>query len=132
MTYSIREAIAGFRRAPLLTGLSAGMVALALFVVGLFSLVAHNLRLALEEVESRVEVVVYLRDGADLNAVGEAEDDLRRLPEIRSTRYVSKDEALEQLRKAISLVEETKRYPEVVDLANAEIVRLEAAAPVEN
>ncbi len=93
MTYSVREALAGFRRAPLLTGLSAGMVALALFVIGLFSLVAHNLRLALDEVESRVEVVVYLRDGADLNDVGEAEDELRRLPEVRSVRYVSKDEA---------------------------------------
>lgn len=96
MTYSLREAVAGFRRAPLLTGLSAGMVALALFVIGLFALVAHNLRLALDEVESRVEVIVYLRDGANLNDVGEAEDELRRLPEVRSVRYVSKDEAAER------------------------------------
>jgi cell division transport system permease protein len=99
MSYSLREAISGFRRAPLLTGLSAGMVALALFVIGLFSLVAHNLRIALEEVESRVEVVVYLRDGADLNEVGEAEDDLRRMPEVRSVRYVSKEQAVEKLRE---------------------------------
>lgn len=42
------------------------------------------------------------------------------------------DEALEQLRKAIALVEETKRYPEVVDLATAEITRLEAEVPAEN
>ena len=42
------------------------------------------------------------------------------------------DEALEQLRKAIALVEETRRYPEVIDLANAEIARLKAEAPAEN
>ena len=42
------------------------------------------------------------------------------------------DEALEQLRKAIALVEETKRYPEVVDLATAEITRLESGTSAEN
>jgi cell division transport system permease protein len=98
MAYSVREALAGFRRAPLLTGLSAGMVGLAIFVVGLFGLVAHNLRLAVSQVESRVEVVAYLRDGADLNAVGEAQDQLRRMPEVLSIGFLSKADALEKAR----------------------------------
>jgi cell division transport system permease protein len=98
MAYSVREALAGFRRAPLLTGLSAGMVGLAIFVVGLFGLVAHNLRLAVSQVGSRVEVVAYLRDGADLNAVGEAQDQLRRMPEVLSIGFLSKADALEKAR----------------------------------
>lgn len=98
MGYSVREALAGFRRAPLLTGLSAGMVGLAIFVVGLFALVAHNLRLAVSQVESRVEVVAYLRDGADLNEVGEAQDELRRMPEVLSVGFLSKADALEKAR----------------------------------
>jgi cell division protein FtsX len=60
MANPLQEAIAAIRRTPLLTGLSALMVGLALFVVGLFGLAAHNLRMALEEVEERVEVVAYL------------------------------------------------------------------------
>ena len=62
--YAFREALAAFRRAPVLTGLSSAMVGMALFVVGLFGLATYNLRLALTAIEERVEVVVYLRDDA--------------------------------------------------------------------
>ena len=64
MLYTIREAFIAFKRAPLLTGLSAAMVGLALFVVGLFGLATYNVRLYLETLEERVEVVAYLRDDA--------------------------------------------------------------------
>lgn len=94
MPYTLREAFAAFRRAPVLTGLSAMMVALALFVVGLFGLVAHNLRLALATVEQRVEVVAYLRDGTSSAAVDEARRQLEALDGVEEVRYVSKDEAL--------------------------------------
>ena len=72
------------------------MVGLALFVVGLFSLAAHNLRLALATVEERVEVVAYLRDDirqVDLDAVTET---LETLPGVEEVRYFSKAEALER------------------------------------
>lgn len=94
MPYTLREAFAAFRRAPVLTGLSAMMVALALFVVGLFGLVAHNLRVALATVEQRVEVVAYLRDGTPSAAVEEARGQLEALDAVEEVRYVSKDEAL--------------------------------------
>ena len=64
MTYALREAMKAFRRAPVLTGLSATMIALSLFVVGLFGLVAHNVRQHIEKLESRVEIVAYLLDDA--------------------------------------------------------------------
>ena len=51
--YAIREALAAFRRAPVLTGLSAAMVGLALFVVGLFALASYNLHLALSAIEEQ-------------------------------------------------------------------------------
>ncbi len=46
--YTIRETLIAFRRAPLLTGLSAAMVGLALFVVGLFGLATYNVQLNLQ------------------------------------------------------------------------------------
>ena len=54
MLYTIRETLIAFKRAPLLTGLSATMVGLALFVVGLFGLATYNVRLYLETLEERV------------------------------------------------------------------------------
>jgi cell division transport system permease protein len=94
--YALREALAAFRRAPVLTGLSAAMVGLALFVVGLFSLAAYNLRLALSSIEERVEIVVYLRDDARQSEIDLALGELADIGEVARVRYVSKREALER------------------------------------
>lgn len=101
MSPSIREALAGFRRAPVLTGLAAAMVGLALFVVGLFGLSAHNLEVALSRLEERVEVVVYLRDGTLSREVDRATAELLATPAVAEVRYVSKEEALEAAREEL-------------------------------
>jgi len=99
MTYALREAVAAFRRAPVLTGLAAGMVGLAIFVVGLFGLAAHNLTEALHEVEERVEVVLYLRDGVSNQEIELAHSELASLPEVQEVAFVSKQAALENARR---------------------------------
>lgn len=99
MSYAFREALAAFRRAPLLTGLASAMVGLALFVVGLFALAAFNLREALDRVESRVEVVAYLRDDARTPEIDRIRQELGGLPEVDEVRFVSKEAALEQARR---------------------------------
>lgn len=97
--YALREAIAAFRRAPVLTGLSGAMVGLALYVVGLFTLATYNLQLALSAVEERVEIVAYLRDDARQSEIDLAQSELGKLPEVQAVRYVSKRDALAQARK---------------------------------
>ncbi|MEX0980179.1 MAG: permease-like cell division protein FtsX [Gemmatimonadota bacterium] len=94
MGHAIRESVGSFQRSPLLLWLSAAMVALALFVVGLFSIAAFNLKLALEAIEERVEVVVYVRDDARGENVLLMEEELALLPEVESIRFVSKEAAL--------------------------------------
>ncbi|HEX9108180.1 MAG TPA: permease-like cell division protein FtsX [Longimicrobiales bacterium] len=101
MPYSLREALAAFRRAPALTGLSAAMIALSLFIVGLFGIVAFNIRRAIERVESRVEVVAYLRDDASSNAVQLAQKDIEAFPEVQRVYYISRDDALEAARREL-------------------------------
>lgn len=96
MAGPIREAFSAIRRSPLLTGLSALMVGLALYVVGLFALAAHNLRVGLTTIEERVEVVVYLRDDirqVDLDAITET---LATLPGVQGVQHLTKAEALER------------------------------------
>lgn len=94
--YAVREALGAFRRAPVLTGLSAAMVGLALFVIALFGLAAYNLRLALASIEARVEVVVYLRDDARQSEIDLIQAELADIGEVAGVRYVSKREALER------------------------------------
>jgi cell division transport system permease protein len=94
MPYALREALAAFRRAPLLTLLSVVAIAFSLFVVGLFGLTAYNISQAVRGVEEKVEVVAYLRDHVTPAQVAVAIEELRRLPEVADARHVTKTEAL--------------------------------------
>jgi cell division transport system permease protein len=121
--YALREAAAAFRRAPVLTGLAAGMVGLALFVLGLFGLVTHNLQTTLDAVEERVQVVAYLREGATTGEVDAGLDELRSLPEVRTVVYVSKAQALEDARA---------EFPEFGDIfGDVEVNPLPASLEIE-
>lgn len=103
---TIREALAAIRRAPVLTGLSAAMVALALFVVGLFAVATYNLHQALAQVEERVEVVIYIHDDVREAELRLLEEDMLGLPEVQGVRHVSKEEALNRARTDLPEFEE--------------------------
>jgi len=90
----VREAVAGIRRAPLLSGLSIAAIGLSLLVIGLFALAAHNVDMTLADVESRVEVVAYLYEGASDEQVALAQAEITSFPEVDEVVYVSKVEAL--------------------------------------
>jgi cell division transport system permease protein len=121
--HAIREAVAAIRRAPLLTALSAAMVALALFVVGLFAVATYNLHEALSRVEERVEVVVYVRDDVLESELQLLEEDLLDMEEVLGVRYLSKDDALAQAREDLPEFEEL--------FVNLEVNPLPASVEVE-
>lgn len=103
----LREALAAFRRAPLLGGLSVMAIGLSLFIVGLFALTTYNIEAALSGVEERVEVVGYLTEDASPDQVRLARTEIARSPEILEVRYVSKSEAL---------LEASRELPEFSDV----------------
>lgn len=98
MLRSVRESLAGFKRAPLLTGLSVAMIALSLFVVGLFGVAAYNIQVVLDQVESRVEVVAYLRDDVRTDQVDALHAELMAMPHVRDVFHISRRQALELAR----------------------------------
>lgn len=102
MRLALREALLGFRRSPLLSGLSITTIAFALFVVGLVALVALNLQAALEHIEERVEIVMYLRHGTPVEVVTTAIGDIQSFPEVDSVTYVSEDQALARARRELT------------------------------
>lgn len=101
MTLTVREALLAFRRAPLLSALSVTTIAFSLFVLGLFGLVAINLREALRGVAERVEIVAYLLPGTPIETVTTAEQDIESFPEVASADYVSEDSALARARREL-------------------------------
>jgi cell division transport system permease protein len=89
------------------------MVGLALLVLGLFSLVAYNLRQALTAVEERVEVVVFLREGARTVDVDATIETLRAIPGVEAVIHVSKEEALQRALTELPEIQEVSSDLEV-------------------
>jgi cell division transport system permease protein len=96
-----REALLSFRRAPLLSVLSVTTIAFSLFTVGLFGLVAVNLREALRGIEERVEIVGYVFRGTPAETIAIATQDIAAFPEVSDVSYVSEEEALRQARSEL-------------------------------
>jgi cell division transport system permease protein len=101
MSYALREALAAFHRAPVLTTLSAAMIGLSLFVVGLFGMGAHNIHRVLDQIESRVEIVAYLQDDVRADAAELMLAEIRSFPEVANASFISREAALEAARKQI-------------------------------
>ena len=93
-----REALLSFRRAPLLSALSITTIGFSLFTVGLFGLVAINLREALRGIEERVEIVAFVLRGTPAETITLATQDIAAFPEVQDVSYVTEEQALERAR----------------------------------
>ncbi len=93
-----REALLSFRRAPLLSALSITTIGFSLFTVGLFGLVAINLREALRGIEERVEIVAFVLRGTPAETITLATQDIAAFPEVQDVSYVSEEQALARAR----------------------------------
>ena len=96
MRLLLREALQSFRRAPLLSVLSITTIAFSLFTIGLFGLVAINMRQALREVGTRVEVVAYILRGTPLESITVAAQDISAFPEVLAVDYIDEEQAMAQ------------------------------------
>lgn len=101
MKLAVREAMLGFKRAPLLSALSITTIAFSLFAFGLFSLVALNIRNTLSALESRVEIRAFLADSTSAEAIALAMGDIGAMREVSRVEYVTPEQALERARKEL-------------------------------
>ncbi|MFL5492545.1 MAG: cell division protein FtsX [Gemmatimonadales bacterium] len=119
-----REALLSFRRAPLLSALSITTIAFSLFTVGLFGLVALNLRQALRGLEERVEIVGFVLRGTPSEAIAVATQDISAFPEVKDVSYVSEEEALQRARSELVEFRDAYRDLQVNPLPASIEVRL--------
>ncbi|HEY9014171.1 MAG TPA: permease-like cell division protein FtsX [Gemmatimonadales bacterium] len=119
-----REALLSFRRAPLLSALSITTIAFSLFTVGLFGLVAINLRQALRGLEERVEIVAYILHGTPAETIAIASQDIAGFPEVQDVNYISEAEALERARAELVEFRDAYRDLQVNPLPASLEVRL--------
>ena len=96
MSRAFRDVLDDFRRTPLLSALSVTTIAFSLFALGLFGLVALNIRQALEKLEDRVEIRAFVAAGTTPEDVGQAASDAASFPEVQSARIVTSEMALKR------------------------------------
>ena len=101
MSLAFREALTAFRRAPLLSALSVTTIAFSLFELGLFGLVAVNMRQALRQIEERFEVRAFVAEGTSIDSVSAAMKELGAIPGVAAVTYVSQAQALERARREL-------------------------------
>jgi cell division transport system permease protein len=101
MKLAFREALSAFRRAPLLSALSVTTIAFSLFALGLFGLVAVNMRQALQQLEERFEIRAFVAEGASIDSVTAAMKELSALPNVARVNYVSRAQALQRARREV-------------------------------
>jgi cell division transport system permease protein len=119
-----REALLSFRRAPLLSALSITTIAFSLFTVGLFGLVAVNLRQALRGLEERVEIVAFILRGTPAETIAVASQDIVAFPEVQDVSYISEEEALQRARTELIEFRDAYRDLQVNPLPASLEVRL--------
>ncbi len=119
-----RESLLSFRRAPLLSTLSITTIAFSLFTLGLFGLVAINLRQALRGLEERVEIVAFVLRGTPTETITLATQDIAAFPEVQDVSYVNEEQALARARRELVEFRDAYRDLQVNPLPASIEVRL--------
>ena len=127
MSLVLRETFRAFRRAPLLSALSITTIAFSLFVLGLFGLVAVNIRRAIGSVAERVEIVAYLKRDTPITTVVLALADIEAFPEVEAAEHVTEEDALARARRDLTEFQDIFQDLEVNPLPASIDVRLKPA-----
>lgn len=96
--YCLRQAVTSLGRNFWLAAAAAGIVAVTLLILGAFVLFVANLASWTRTVESSIEINAFLEAGVDRNEVRRA---VERLPGVASLTFISKEQALREMRRSL-------------------------------
>ena len=99
--YFVREVAISLRRNNWMSFASVGTVAVSLFVLGVFLILVLNMNRLASTLESQVQINVYIEDKVSDTNRSYIADDINQLSGVESVTFISKDEALERLKKRL-------------------------------
>lgn len=101
MTYPFRTAASGLWREKWINFLCTLTIASGLFLMSMAFLFVHNMGIAARELPDRFSVMVFLKEGLQVDAVKETVLAVRNHSGVKNVRYISKEEALKELKTAM-------------------------------
>jgi len=99
MGFYFREALLSFRRSALMSIATILSTTTILIIVGMFLLISLNSNLFLENLESQLETIVYLKDNISKAELNTLEGSFNSIDGIKEAKFVSKEEAYQRLSK---------------------------------
>ncbi|MEE8564523.1 MAG: permease-like cell division protein FtsX [Atribacterota bacterium] len=99
MGFYFREALLSFRRRALISMATILSITTILIIVGVFLLISINSSLFLENIESQLEIVVYLEDNISKAEQNNLKSNITSIDGIKEVKFVSKEEAYQRLLK---------------------------------
>lgn len=121
--FTLREGVLNLRRSPMLSLSAVAVMALSLFVLGIFLLITVNLRGAIQAVQSQVELAVFVGDDIRDGELQNLDRFLREHPGVRDVRFLTRDDALARFRAELDQKEyllealETNPLPDTFEVA---------------
>jgi len=97
MGFYFREALLGFRRSALMSMATILSITTILIIVGVFLLISMNSSLFLKNLESQLEILVYLEDNISKSELNNLKSNITSIDGIKEVKFVSKEEAYQRL-----------------------------------
>jgi cell division transport system permease protein len=94
----VREGSKNVIRNGWMTFASVSSMAISLFILGVFLLLTLNVNYITAQIEKQVEIRVYLEVNTPQDQVTALEQDMKAIPEVKTVKFVSKEEGLIYLR----------------------------------
>lgn len=102
MHLHLRKALQDMRNNRFLNAVTVATIALAVLIVGAFSLFVVNAGDLLDTWRQGIRLMIYLQDGLAGEKRAQIEDQLRQMPEIERLQFISKEAAMDRLRSQMS------------------------------
>ena len=99
--YFVREVIISMIRNRWMTFASIGTVTVSLFVLGVFMMLVVNLTRMASELESQVQIAVYLNDALTEEGRAEVEQMMRDMKSISKIEYIPREKAIKRLEERL-------------------------------
>ncbi|NLJ76422.1 MAG: ABC transporter permease [Peptococcaceae bacterium] len=104
--YYFREAFLSVIRNSWISVASIGVVAVSLLILGSSLLLVMNANNITANLESSLEISAFFKDGIEQDEMLELENELADRPEVASVVFVSKEQALEEMRENFAAQED--------------------------
>lgn len=101
MEYFIKEAVISLKRNGLMSIASITTVALSLLILGMFLIMVLNLNNMASNLESQVQVSVYLQEGLSDVEIREVGTRITKIPGVNQVLFIDKEEAMNRFKERL-------------------------------